>query len=154
MVKASIVVQFGARTDAVITAELDADLNGGKTSFAPGDSVHFRVYADTQYTVHRSSGTVTNMGTADSTEKEVLTFALEDVARVSKPINTLVAMKWFGTGGGSVSKIGSNDVRIPTATGAHVGELTYTARYDKWRLNPPTIPAGEEYAIIIVVAGE
>ncbi len=150
-VTASIVVQFGERSDAVLVAELDQDKNGGKTSFAPGDAVWFRVYADTGYSVHQSSGNTAQSGGGTSDETEQLVFAFEDTARVAKPIKALGAATWYGASPGSVTKLGTNQVRIPKNDKPYVGKLEYKADYDSWKLTPPTIPAGQEYAIVVVV---
>jgi len=161
MVKTSIVVQFGAQKDAYLAAELDDDLNNGRSSFLPGDAVWFRVYSDVSYTVKASSGTVLQSPSTykSGSEEEVLQFPLEKVASVSKPIVTFTAPIWYGTapphftGATNGLKILSQtEFQINDDTKPYIGKVTYTTKYHTWKLTPPTITI-PDYSILVVIQG-
>ncbi len=152
MIKTSIVVQFGSVTDAHLAVELDSELNGGRSSFQKGDSVYFRVYADVNYTVYESSGSTQKTQTKKTENVEDLVSFLENVGSTSKYIKTYTSVTWYGTSGGTVTKIGATSLKCGTPTTGSIGLVKYTTEFDVWKLTPPTF-AGDSYAILIVIQG-
>jgi hypothetical protein len=161
MVKTSIVVQFGAEEDAFLTAELDYDLNGGRSSFLPGDPVWFRVYSDISYTVKTSAGSVSQSPSSYVTgeEEEVIQFPLEKIATVSKPIVSFSSPTWYGdvppsfTGAtNGLKKASQTEFQIDDNTRPYIGKVTYATQYHTWKLTPPTITI-PDFSILVVIQG-
>jgi hypothetical protein len=154
-VTASILIDFGAGTsDAYLTAELDSEMNNGKTTFSAGDNVYFRVYTDAaSYAVTQTSGS-TQKTAAGETESmsEVLPYAKQTTASATKKVKSITSMTWYGTDLGALSIAGAALVKAANATTSTigVGKAAYVTEYDLWKLTPPSgMP--DEYAILILI---
>lgn len=155
MANATIVVDFGALVvDFHLSAELDNDLNGGKSSFQTTDAVYFRVYAGGEYSVAVTAGTVqkTQAKKAVAADPEVVNFIHGEPGSVTKPIKTITRSLWLGNALGSISKIGDTSVKASGASKTNIGvaQVSYDTEYDVWKLTPPA-SAPSVFAILIVI---
>lgn len=90
-------------TDGMLKLEIDdrADgMNGGDTSFAPGDSVYYFLYNDDNVTVLEHFVTAGGIGSQGSVtraiEDEKITFSNSDSASLNYPPDGGVSMEWMG----------------------------------------------------------
>ena len=107
IVVASLNVTFGEEegtdgTEGQLKLEIDdrADgLNGGDTSFAPGDDVYFFRFSDSNVSVleqFSTAGGISPSGTADKAVDENITFANSDTGSLSYPPSGSVSLSWLG----------------------------------------------------------
>lgn len=165
-VTTSVVVRFATGDqDGTLLVEVDdrdkddGGLNGGRSSFNPGDNVFLLLYKSSNVVLDHSSsslGTLTKTGTTVVTQTEQVTFAGEEEATVRYPISgSILTTTWFGNNLGNISVVGETAVRIPTpASGYSVGiaEITYRSNADIYRLSHSALSA-EEYSIVAFYAG-
>jgi hypothetical protein len=74
-------------------------LNGGDTSFAPGDDVYYFLFKDSNITVleHEvTAGGKTGVGSGTKTIDENVTFSDSDTSSLNYPPDGTVTMKWLG----------------------------------------------------------
>ena len=155
---ATLVIDFSSVPEGeILQAELDEERNGGRSSFAPGDTVFFRVWASIPYTVEATAGSVTRVEQGASEEaEEVLSFPYTDEASVQHPVASLGDTTWYGTSLGTLSAAGGTSVRAAQGGAEKIGicKCRYTHQFDVWQLQSPSIPAGmDEYHVLVVVAG-
>lgn len=167
-VTTSIVVQFTKAdgTDGTLVVEVDdretADggLNGGKTSFLPGDTVKLLRYKSSNVTIDAemsSLGSLIAGGSVSLVKEEDVTFAGETEASVRYPIVSMLSHEWIGTNPGSISVVGETTLRIPEpAAGSYAvgfARVKYTTSATILTLTHSK-PAGvSEYGIVVFVAG-
>lgn len=106
VVVATLNVNFSADTTAtegVLKLEIDDredGLNGGDTSFSPGDTVGFLMFKDSNVTVEygpaSTSGGVTGSGSASKTIDEYITFSNSDSGSLGYPPSGAVSLQWQG----------------------------------------------------------
>lgn len=106
VVVATLNVNFSADTTAtegVLKLEIDDredGLNGGDTSFAPGDTVGFWMFKDSNVTVEygpaATAGGVTASGSASKTIDEYITFSNSDSGSLGYPPSGSVSLEWQG----------------------------------------------------------
>lgn len=166
----TIVVQFkgGGLDDAGrIQAELDStregNLNGGKTTFGPGDSVHILVYKSTGIVVSLPTTSVdTIQGTAVTKEgegtlevEETLRFVNQRDATARFPIQSLDSFKWVGNSLGLLTQIDDITLRASTE-GLSIAKVVYTAAFEIYRLSGVPVPlnAEDEFDVIIFIEGQ
>lgn len=160
-VTTSIVVQFSSSaglSSSTLSAELDSrpdGLNGGKTSFLPGDTAAFLVFKGPAVvidTVTPSAGAVALIGEGLFEVEEWLTFANAKEANTTKLVFSDFSYQWFGNSLGSVTVEGS----VVTAASSGVGmlQVKYKAKYVAYRLTAPSLLAGKTtFQIVVVVSG-
>lgn len=175
---ATLVIDFGSDESIFLAAELDAERNGDKTTFQPGDDIYFRVYHTNgipyetspsvgpglRYEIIPSSGSVTNIleGEPESVTAERLTFVQTKTANTSKYIhenNSLypVSYTWYDAGSngknyGAITRAGDNQVSAALADADSVGiaSISYTTKYDLFKVNTP-VDATAKYGIVILI---
>jgi hypothetical protein len=159
-ITASIVVNFDAGdAEGILTAEIDGrenGLNGGETSFRPGDSPAFLVYKSPNVQVNEivaSAGSISNLGLGSSEESELISFANVREASPRKPISSGLSTKWLGNNGGTVS-LQNGKLTIPNKAVA-VLKADYVSDYNAYRLkNVPEELNGEtSFDIVIYISG-
>lgn len=107
LVVATLNVNFAADTDTTTEGSLkleiddrETGLNGGDTSFAPGDTVGFWLFKDSNVTVvagpTSTSGGVTSAGTDTKTIDEYITFSNSDSGSLGYPPSGAVSLEWQG----------------------------------------------------------
>jgi len=136
-----------------ISVELDDAANNDKSSFASGETVHYLVHTDPAgmiVTNTTSSGTVGTNGTKSVAVEEVITFAREKTARLSKIPNGAVTTSWIGKNGGTATFSGADITLASEVVG--VLKCTYTTTAKAFSLSGVTIPAGmDEFPVVVVV---
>jgi len=159
-VSATIQVQFSAdaASNLYIDAEINSDDNNGKTTFLPGDSVYFRVYANVTFATTPTAGTVTTEETGFTEELEdYVTFTEEGdtTDTVSKLIHTLDSYTWYPSSGGlgTITQAdAANEVQCsgsPSNTNPGVAKVNYTTTYTLMKLTPPS-DFGEGMIVVVV----
>lgn len=166
-VTTSVVVQFATGdADGTLVAEVDGrdpddgGLNGGKTSFVPGDDVIILTYKSDNVAISftdSSLGQLVVSGSAFAVEvEEQVTFAGEEEASVRYPINgALKSVEWFGNNLGNVTPLGQNKVQIPAPSSGHsvgVAKLTYDSIAVPYRLSQTSYDA-DDYSIVCFFLG-
>lgn len=171
VVVATLNINFEAdssSTSAVLKLELDdrADgLNGGDTSFAPGDDAYFFLFKDDSVTLVTSTPMVTAGGVSSSGSgtKEVdenLTFSNSDTSSLGYPPDGSVSMQWMGRSyelSGTTLKPNSD---LPEVSGSElkmakgkkvIGVLncTYDSTGSLWKLSNVPTDLPESLAIAI-----
>lgn len=108
VVVATLNVNFDADTTAasgVLKLEIDDredGLNGGDTSFSPGDNVYFFMFKDDSVTLtttvpQRTAGGITSAGSGTKSVDEYITFSNSDTASLGYPPDGAVSMEWVGS---------------------------------------------------------
>lgn len=163
-VSASLVVRFGASASAMgrgrLSAEIDSrpdGLNNGKTSFSPGDSVGFLVYAGAGVTLTRvvpSVGAVGSVGPQSVPITEFVQFANSKEANLRAPVSGGISAQWVGLDGGAVS-VANGVVTLPQES---VGVLyaSYTATALGYMLSnvPSQVVGLTEFEVLVYIEGE
>ncbi len=108
IVVATLNVNFSEDTESsksgVLKLEIDGrenGLNGGDTSFQPGDTVGFWLFKDSNVTLETpvpisTSGGVTGAGTGSLAVDEFITFSNSDTASLGYPPTGSVTLQWIG----------------------------------------------------------
>ena len=107
LVVATLNVNFaadtGTTTEGSLKLEIDdreTGLNGGDTSFVPGDTVGFWLFKDSNVTVvagpTSTSGGITSAGTDTKTIDEYITFSNSDSGSLGYPPSGAVSLEWQG----------------------------------------------------------
>jgi hypothetical protein len=162
-VTANITVSFGAEGAAADGSHLSAaiddrpdGLNGGDTSFMPGDVAYFLVYQSDNVTHDDpipSAGAVAASGSVSVTRVEDITFANEDTATLSVPASG-VSVKWFGNALGKLTLQPDKMTVKADAKGVAVGRVTYTASAKAYGLTSPLEIGGEtDFSILVFILG-
>lgn len=164
-VKTTLIVRFGEAASGSgsghLSAEVDgrADgLNNGKTSFAPGDAVHFLVYhsANVRITdVIASAGSIFQGPSQNVKQTEFVTFENERTGNLNKPASGALKVTWYGRSLGGVS-LGDDQVTLTASQpGVAVAKMEYTALARSYRLSSPLELNGEkEFEVAIIIIGE
>jgi hypothetical protein len=138
-------------TFCVLQMELDSDYNFGRTCFAPGELAYFRVYGNIRYSCKATLGTpvVDSWGVGDTIEDEYVSFS-SWIGSTEKPVHRILSIEWVGKSLGAVTRVqGSNSIKADTSRhdGYGVARITYTTRYDRWKLTAPSEADVVAYAI-------
>ncbi len=104
IIVATLNVSFGDSTGTQGALKLEIDdredgLNGGDTSFAPGDDVYYFLFKDANVTVldHEvTAGGRTSQGTGTKSLDENITFSNSDTSSLGYPPDGAVSMEWLG----------------------------------------------------------
>lgn len=163
-VTATILVDFdqgaGGEVSGHLSAELDDrpdGLNGGLTSFQPGDTVYFFVHASSNVT-HAdpvpSAGSVAPATIGIVTRTELVTFANVATASLPVPAIEITDHTWLGTDLGALTLTDEMTVTASSA-GVAVCSVTYTTQPDAYGLTSPANINGQtEFDILVYVRGE
>ena len=154
---ATLVIDFSSVPEGeTLQAELDDERNGSRSSFAPGDTVFFRVWASIPYQVEATAGAVSQVEQGVASEvAEVLSFPHTDEASVQYPVAALGEVTWYGQSLGPLSAPGGTAIRAAQGGPDRIGicKCSYSHRYDVWQLQSPSIPTGmDEYHVLIVIS--
>lgn len=156
-VESSVNVEFKTKcevTGALLSVELDADLNDDKTCFLYGEKVYFRVYHDATLviTVEASDGAVFlhSVGAIDS-EEENVSFVNTNEASTAKMVMTLNSYSWFGKSLGTLLHTGGASVRAGSS-GVAIAAVTYTTQYDVYSVTLSD-KGVESYPVLVLVTG-
>ncbi len=157
-VVASLLVKFGsdAGSDALVILELDGDMNGEKTSFAPGDEIFFRLHHDSSVQLDKiaaTHGQITGQGTGPRSIEQYLLFGeSDDTHDLSNiPLGSLSEL-WLGNQATGLRKSGSRTVSITGGVLPALGRITYSASFSLFRLLAPDVDLAtdESYQLVIV----
>ena len=105
IVVASLNVTFGEDaegTEGQLKLEIDDrpdGMNGGDTSFSPGDNVYFFRFKDSNVTVldqFVTAGGISNAGSASKAVDEQITFSNSDTGSLGYPPTGSVSLSWLG----------------------------------------------------------
>ncbi len=166
MANATIRVQFGSPDGAGgasghLSAEVDArpnGLNGGKTSFSPGETVYILVYKSDNVSITEticSAGSLTAQGTATVTVADELMFEETDSASLSVPARAeLASSVWYGRSLGALT-LQSDKVTVKAASkGVGVAKVSYEALALIYALASPASLNGEtDFSILALIKG-
>ena len=165
----SIVVNFSAdQSDAegVLIVEVDDredGLNGGNTSFIPGDKVAMLVYQTSNVAITKEIATAGSLVSAGSgtrlIEKELITFTGSGkTANTRYPVSGGFSSEWLGLSGGAVTQSGETAITVapPVENEPVVGVLsvTYTTSFTVRNLNSPVSLQGlTDFPIVVFFNG-
>lgn len=166
-VTTSIVVQFAqsSGSSSILTAEvddravIDGGLNGGKTSFLPGDTVALLMYKTSDVILDAamtSLGTLAAGSSVIVSKTEDITFAGETEATLRYPVTGSLSYQWIGADLGAISLIGENTLRIPAAAAGSypvgLARITYQTTAQIYTLSHSD-PGLSDYGIVVFYAG-
>jgi len=155
---ATFIIDFGGLSDVYLSVELDSELNGNKTTFSKGDSVHFKVYCDVNFEVETTSGTVSiGAAVSETIEDETITFVKGEPASISKYMTgNPNATVWYGDNLGAITKISPTSVQAANKTIDSLGIATinYPSSYTACTLTPPGSMTDTWHILVYVVAVE
>jgi hypothetical protein len=159
---ATIRVQFGD-PDGLgghLSAEIDrrADgLNGGKTSFNPGDTVYILVYKSDNVTLtdlEASAGSVAQTGYEIVTKTDEVFFEKEDSASLSTPADSIVSSQWFGRSLGSITLQADKQTVKSDSEGVAVAQVDYLTTAVVVALTSPASLGGlTDFSVLVVISG-
>jgi len=158
---ATVTVSFGISGTTTsgqnyhLSAEIRSDLNGGKTSFAPGEVVIISIYASPELTITSttsSAGTLTLSLSKDAvTKQDEIMFENSAFASLNVPAKAITAKTWIGRDLGAITL--SNDglsAKISTA-GVGVANITYTAEAYHLALTSPNNLGLDSFSILVYI---
>ena len=165
----SIVVSFGSQSAAAtaanahLSAQIDSrpsGLNGGNTSFNPGDTAWFLIFMSDN--VQLDGAPVASAGTIGGGQLvsginivEQLTFANTNVANLSVPATSIASNKWLGNNLGALSLTGNKSEVTASQTGVGVCKIDFLANALAYSITAPQTLDGEtSFGIAIVVNGK
>ena len=167
MANATIRVQFGTADGAAgaavghLSAELDTrsnGLNGGRTSFNPGETAYILVYKSDNVSITEtvcSAGSLTSQGTTVVSVTEELMFEDADSASLGKPARSGITQSvWYGRSLGGLT-LQSDKVTVKAAAkGVAVAKVTYDALAQVYALSSPATLNGEtDFSILALIKG-
>lgn len=153
-----------ARAGAYLSAEIDkreTGINGGKTSFAPGDTVGFLIYKSDNVTLSApvaSAGTVTMGGTTNVEQEADLTFANNHIASLSvTPYGGITETKWIGNNLGEITITGRQATVDKSAIENQkvgVAKIKYVGQAITCTVTAPLEVNGEtSFSIVVLIVG-
>jgi hypothetical protein len=165
MANATIRVQFGnpdgSGAAGHLSAEIDTrpgGLNGGRTSFNPGETAYILVYKSDNVSITDticSAGSLSSQGTAVVSVTEEIMFEDADTANLGKPARTGISQTvWYGRSLGGLS-LQSDKVTVKAAAkGVGVAKVTYDALARVYALSSPSTLNGEtDFSILALIKG-
>ena len=164
MANATIRVQFGSPDGSDVghlSAEIDTrpgGLNGGRTSFNPGETAYILVYKSDNVSITDticSAGSLSPQGSAVVSVTEELMFEDAESASLGKPARSgLSQTAWYGRSLGSLT-LQSDKVTVKAAAkGVGVAKVTYDALAQVYALSSPATLNGEtDFSILAVIKG-
>ena len=168
MANATIRVQFGnpdgsggSGLSGQLSAEVDTrpdGLNGGRSSFNPGETVYILVYKSDNVTVTDticSAGSMAAQGSTVVTKTEELMFEDADTASLQVPAqSSLSSTVWYGRSLGNLT-LQSDKVTVRASSkGVGVAKVTYGALALIYALSSPATLNGEtDFSILALIKG-
>lgn len=165
MANATIRVQFGSPDGSNATGHLSAEidtrpggLNGGRTSFSPGETAYILVYKSANVSITDtvcSAGSLSAQGSAVVSVTEELMFEDSDTASLGKPARSGIGQSvWYGRSLGSLT-LQSDKVSVKaSAKGVGVAKVTYDALAVVYALSSPATLNGEtDFSILALIKG-
>ena len=156
-IKANISVEFklscaGAGADKGITVEADDTLNGDCIRY--GDLFYFKVYSwglpkGYRMVTSDTSAVPVSGGMKSESKEESITFANEDTASTSYPIDSMISTVWHGNSLGVLSRVGMTQVKA-ASVGVAAATFSYTTSYTSYSftISPKT---SETYPVIVFI---
>lgn len=162
-VTANITVSFGenaaAGAGSHLSAEIDGrdnGLNGGDTSFAPGDRAYFLVYQSANVTHDApvpSAGTISGAAVGSVEREEDVSFADTDTASLAVPATGIVSVTWLGRNLGGLSLVNETGLKA-SASGIAVARVKYTTAPVGYALQSPDAIGDEsDFSILVYILG-
>lgn len=149
---ASFVIDFGGVENAFLQVALDEIKNSGKTTFAKGDSVHFKVFTDVAYTIEVTAGTISDgiTNVPILVGSEILSFIKGEPASVSNKLVSIDSTYWYGNNLGAITAVSVSSVQAANATEDTLGiaSINYYTEYNEHTLVPP-VGMTDVYHIIV-----
>jgi hypothetical protein len=142
-----ILVEGKGGDEAGLVIELDAERNGERTEFLPGQDAYVRVYPtplDVMYTHQVTLGTAEKLGTF---EREISGDGAEEIpvadgrGSTRYPILEVLSCAWDGRDlGAPAFEVGGMEIRFTVeegCSGSGMLRLSYRTQYDLWRVTSP-----------------
>jgi hypothetical protein len=165
MANATIRVQFGNPDGSEATGHLSAEidtrpdgLNGGRTSFSPGETAYLLVYSSDNVSITDticSAGSLTEQGSTVVTVTEELMFEDAASASLDKPARSGITQTvWYGRNLGTLT-LQSDKVTVKSAAkGVGVARVSYDALARVYALASPATLNGEtDFSILAIIKG-
>lgn len=155
------ILDVGNDLGAVLMVELDSredGLNGGRTSFLPGEQPGFLIFKGDDVTVsgvRPSAGNIADIEDGTIAETELLHFADTQEATLKRPaLAGLTSYKWLGNDLGVPVVQDQIKVVVPLA-GVGVLQVTYDSAFDARRLSGlgVTLNGESEFEVLVLVEG-
>lgn len=165
MASATIRVQFGnpdgTGTNGHLSAEIDSrpvGLNGGKTTFSPGETAYLLVFKSDNVTItgaECSAGSISQQGSAVVAVTDELMFDDVDTAQLSRPARaTLSQSAWYGRSLGSLTLQDDRITVRAQSKGVAVAKVSYEAEAFVYALtSPPSINGETDFSILALIKG-
>lgn len=164
-VTTTLVVEFGELVeeslDGILVAEFDDredGLNGGDTSFEPGDSIGFLVYKNNKISLLNTFTSTGNVGIVEVGSRQIIdiiNFANTDTATLSKPATGGIVAEWMGHDRGPVDLTDQSNLTLLNGVNTGVLQVTYQAAYTGYRVTgiPSLILGKPEFRVLIAIVG-
>ncbi len=166
MANATIRVQFGnpdgsSATAGHLSAEVDTratGLNGGRSSFSPGETVYILVYKTDNVTITDtvcSAGSLQLQGTTVIPVTQEIMFEEADTVTLDKPVRTsLLQSAWYGRSLGSLTLQADKTTVKADARGVAVARVSYESLAQIYALASPATLNGEtDFTILALIKG-
>jgi hypothetical protein len=154
----SLVVSFGvgANSDALVVLELDDELNGDVTSFAPGDDIFFRLHHDETVQLGKmlsTDGQVASQGSGTRTIDGQLLFAeIDDSHDLPYLVSSGFEYQFLGREATGLKRSNNRTVTITGGDLPSLAVVSYSASFSFFKLITPdvTLEDDESYPITVV----
>lgn len=166
MALATIRVQFGTAdaeggTSGHLSAEVDTrpnGLNGGRSSFSPGETVYVLVYKTDNVTLSEticSAGSLSAQSTTLVTRTEEVMFEDTDTTTLPVPAHgALTGTTWYGRALGALTVQADRTTVKAAVKGVGVAKVTYQALAHVYALASPASLNGEtDFSILAIIKG-
>lgn len=166
MALATILVQFGTSSaeggaSGHLSAEVDTrpnGLNGGKSSFSPGETVYVLVYKTDNVTIAEtlcSAGSLSAQGTTLVTLSDEMMFEDAETTTLRVPAHGSISNTvWYGRALGSLTVQSDRTTVRAAVKGVGVAKVTYQALAHIYALSSPASLNGEtDFSILAIIKG-
>lgn len=165
MANATLRVQFGnpdSESSGHLSAEVDSrpeGLNGGRTSFSPGETVYILVYRSENVTITDtlcSAGSISPQGSTVLTLTEEVMFEDADTSQLPKPsrLSSLASSLWYGRSLGALTLQSDKLTVKAQSKGVAVAKVTFEAEALVYALTAPASLNGEtDFSILVLIKG-
>jgi len=165
MANATLRVQFGNQDGSQATGHLSAEvdtrpegLNGGRTSFSPGETVYILVYMSDNVSITEticSAGSLSAQGSLMVSASEELMFEDSDEASLGKPARSNLSQSvWYGRSLGNLTLQSDKMTVKASLKGVAVAKVTYEALAQVYALASPATLNGEaDFSILALIRG-
>lgn len=165
MSNATIRVQFGnpdgSGSEGHLSAEVDSrpdGLNGGRSSFSPGETAYILVYKSDQVSITEticSAGSLSASGSAKVAVSEELMFEDGDTAQLGKPaLSGIGQVLWYGRNLGALILQPDKQTVKAASKGVAVAKVSYEALALVYALSSPSTLNGEsDFTILALIKG-